>query len=63
MAIIPEVLGDWCDRCADAGDPNPVRFPHRVERDGVAHYHCDRCGSDWTCWWAIDTETLTAVGM
>ncbi len=48
------ILGDWCETCAGRGDPRPVRFPHTVAPDGLAHYRCHRCCTRWTCWWALE---------
>jgi hypothetical protein len=45
------MLGDWCDRCADRGDEDPVRFPFAVDEEGTAAYRCQWCGHFWTCWW------------
>lgn len=49
----PDTLGDWCVRCADDEDVDPVRFP-RMLFGGLAVYICHRCGHSWRCWWAIE---------
>jgi len=53
--------GDWCPdrRC----EPNPVRYPFRLEASGDAYYYCHCCGATWRCWWALDRpNTRSALG-